>query len=425
MRRDEVISVHLVSSALSTIMARKTAGNSKGSSKQQAKSKASASDNQTARSTAVADDASSTTRASVNTPTTAPAPPPPQNANANANTGTNVGPTLTFRLLFLLIPLLQMLWSAEAPLRPFSAIRDRVTGELVGGSGELIVPRVMILLPGSGDSGGGDGWMRDVERVMPTIGLLSEEKRREYLGLWVVSLDPDEGKGEEGKGEEWGGESERAFWDVMGVEESRRARVPVDLSKLKAANWAPNGIAGAVLPFILENKIDTILTFDEHLSNDPYRTAVSRALTSLIDSPAIKAALSSHSSSPSSTSTSTDSKEESDSSAPPKSTKRLRVFHLLPSSPLTSHLGPLTPIIAHLSLALRTLLKNEKERIRGSTVFVSDVRGYVRSWKALLSLFKSKGLKGGEGVEGVVGAAVRVVGWVVKREIWVNEWVEV
>ncbi|KAI5123220.1 hypothetical protein M0805_001309 [Coniferiporia weirii] len=292
----------------------------------------------------------------------------------SASSGGLMSGTLMFRLLFLLVPLVQMLWTAEAPLRPFAGVRDPATG-IVGD--ELIIPRILLVA----------AHPHDALLFAPTVLSLLSPEKRDNAELFALVVAGGETKSE------WAN-----CWDVLGLEKGKRFVLDVlELEGTAKAIWDPSVIAKHIEPFVLEHGIDTVLSFDsEGITGNPQHQALSSGLSSLVASPSLASALAAQPAS------------ERNPTAP-------RLFVLV-SRPWWRNFSVLTPIIEHIALGVRAVTfdvaKARAEGTRAPTFFVSDVKSYGRAWRAL---------------SGFSGQFMprELAMWVLGRSLWANEWVEV
>ncbi|KAL5523016.1 UBC4_2 [Sanghuangporus sanghuang] len=342
-------------------------------------------------------------------PSTTPTPTPSSRSTTTTPTATSGLPPL-YRFLLLLFPIIQMLLSVEAPLRPFSALRHP-SGELQAGREELIEPRILVVAP----------HVRDLGFFAPTVGVLLGTERRERCWVGVLGVSSSN-SAKEGKEEKESVRGEREWRDALEAFGTGLDVGLLDIPELQdnpESEWDPDVVADVVLPYVLEYNIDTILTFDEGgITGNPHHTAVSRGITSLVRSQELKDALSSKSS----------SEKGNEKEKDPEKSKSIihpRAYLLhTPTSPLLNPgLGPLSSVAQHFVLVFRAF-RNRSNSSTGSesgkpvvtisptTTFISNVWIYGRSWKALLKI----------STEMYLG---NILGWMVSRSLWVNEWVQV
>lgn len=171
--------------------------------------------------------------ASANSPKKAPAPsgassasaaspqaPAEQTANAN-NDAPRTGYQATswrFKLFLFVIPLTQMLWNAEAPRRPFSAVRDPTTGLPIS---ELVNPKILLVTAEPGD----------LAMFAPTVGPMLEAPRNDTAEFYAVSLQ----KGNEDEQQGW-----EDAWTLLGLEEGRRDVLDVAYVAISTARCCVN-----------------------------------------------------------------------------------------------------------------------------------------------------------------------------------------
>ena len=69
----------------------------------------------------------------------------------------------------------------------------------------------------------------------------------------------------------------------------------------------------------------------------------------------------------------------------------------------------------HVLLVYRALMfdavKAKAEGLHVPTFFISDIRKYIRAWRVVLCFPSQRG-------------PLEVLGWVLSRDLWVNEWIE-
>lgn len=145
-------------------------------------------------------------------------------AKARARASAHRQPTqnpISYKLfvIFLLVPLASMLWSAEAPRRPFSLLTTPRVGAAKSTSGEepaLIEPRVLLLTAHPDD---------EILFAPTVLDLLSEEKKA-TASLWSLCLSTGDFGGGAVLGQkrraEW-----NASWTVLGLDEDKRTLLDV------------------------------------------------------------------------------------------------------------------------------------------------------------------------------------------------------
>ena len=120
-------------------------------------------------------------------------------------------------VIFLIVPIVSMYWSSEAPKRPFSVIRTRENGEIIPVSERYQIKPNILLLTAHPD---------DEILFAPTILSLLTEERRGNSTLWAMCLSAGDFGGGAGLGvrriEEW-----NASWSILGLEEERRVILDV------------------------------------------------------------------------------------------------------------------------------------------------------------------------------------------------------
>ncbi|OJT02965.1 hypothetical protein TRAPUB_6444 [Trametes pubescens] len=173
-------------------------------------------------------------------------------------------------------------------------------------------------------------------------------------------------------------ELERSL-DVLGIEDGRRWVVDTpDLQDNFTAEWDPQTIANVLRPYVLENRISTILTFDHQgISLHPNHVSLPKGAAHLL-----------------STLPSTPSKP------------RPRLFSLITVPLHSKYLGPVAPVAAKLALIL------PGAGASGAPVAVSGWEGYMRALQAMMQ-HRSQ----------LVWFRWLYVSF--SRYMWVNEWVEV
>lgn len=183
-----------------------------------------------------------------------------------------------------------------------------------------------------------------------------------------------------------------------------------------SAEWDASAIAAQVEPFVLKHDINAvsrvhsyttlfkfsqplqILTFDAGgITQHPNHKSLPAGISNLLASKTLKKKL--------------------------KGKTVPRFFTLATVSWRSQH-GPLAPLIEHLSLSVRTVLRLIRAERAGTadapgaitavpnTVFISDVRRYVQAWRALLQHRTQMSPQ---------LVALGVLG----KYLWVNEWVEI
>lgn len=118
-------------------------------------------------------------------------------------------PQLYISLIFLLWPLVQSLWTPEAPKRPFSLLRDPTTNLPL--TDELIEPKILLVTAHPDDE----------VLIAPTVLSLLDEEHSKTATLYALTLSTGDFNGGKELGEkrteEWKGS-----WDVLGLSEDRR-----------------------------------------------------------------------------------------------------------------------------------------------------------------------------------------------------------
>ncbi|KAL1946269.1 hypothetical protein VTO73DRAFT_15396 [Trametes versicolor] len=168
-------------------------------------------------------------------------------------------------------------------------------------------------------------------------------------------------------------ELERSL-DVLGIEDGRRCVVDrPDLQDNFTTEWDPQTIASVLRPYVLENRISTILTFDHQgISSHPNHISLPKGAAHLL------------------------------STLP--SNSRPRLFSLITVPLHSKYLGPIAPIAAKLALMLPGAC--------GAPVAVSGWDGYMRALQAMMQ-HRSQ----------LVWFRWLYVSF--SRYMWVNEWAEV
>ncbi|KAL5522604.1 hypothetical protein ACEPAG_8621 [Sanghuangporus baumii] len=333
-----------------------------------------------------------------------PSTTPTRSATTTPTAAARSGLPPLYRFLLLLYPIIQMLLSVEAPLRPFAALRLHPSSI----KGEMIEPRILVVAP----------HVRDLGFFAPTVGVLlgTERKERCWVGVLGVSSSTSAKDGKERGEREWKDALE-TFGTGLDV---GLLDVP-ELRDNPESEWDPDVVADVVLPYVLEYNIDTILTFDEGgITGNPHHTAVSRGITSLVNSQKLRDALSSSNRSTKSKQGDEKEKDEAKSIIHP----RAYLLHT-PTSPLLNPgLGPLSSVAQHFVIVYRPFRNRSASSevdsesgklvvtIPRTTTFISNIWIYGRSWKAMLKISEEMYLG-------------NILGWMVSRSLWVNEWVEV
>ncbi|KAH7921702.1 LmbE-like protein [Leucogyrophana mollusca] len=179
--------------------------------------------------------------------------------------------------------------------------------------------------------------------------------------------------------------------DVLGIEEERRW--VVDHPALQdnfTAQWDADVIANVVRPYVVGNKITTILTFDKQgVSSHPNHFSLSWGASRLI------------------------------SSFPPSAAPGLRLFTLITVPVLPKYTGVLSALLARLDIVLQRALDylipspvSTDDRPNVMPVFVSGIKEYITAAHAI-TVHKSQ----------LVWFRYLYMGF--SRYMWVNEWVEV
>ncbi|KAH9939558.1 LmbE-like protein [Amylocystis lapponica] len=220
----------------------------------------------------------------------------------------------------------------------------------------------------------------------PTIlGLLADSEPRR-LGSEVFSLCLSIGDAD-GLGDIRRGELARSL-DVLGIPAGRRwALDRPDLKDNITAMWDSRVIAAAVRPYVLENHITTILTFDYHgISEHPNHRSLVYGVADVIASLAV------------------------DASQPP------RAFALLTVPLLQKYTGMLAPFLAKAYIVIaQHFTYTIPEVVDGhvqSPVFVSGIAQYQKAIRAMLQHHTQL-------------EWFRWLYVVFSRYMWVNEWAEI
>ncbi|KZP25025.1 LmbE-like protein [Athelia psychrophila] len=226
----------------------------------------------------------------------------------------------------------------------------------------------------------------------PTLlGLLSHPKEVvEVYSLCLSTGDAD------GLGLTRPNELARAL-GVLGVDDDKHwvANHP-NLKDNFTATWDPQVIAAVVEPYISQNAITTILTFDQGgISGHPNHASIQQGIIRLIHSP-----------------------ERSGFSPTPTP----RLFTLISLPAFGKYQGPLAPLLAKYDLALQHLwhttytfflgLPKDSTEAPHMPVFVSSIRDYRVALRAMYEHWSQ-----------LVWFRWLYVG--ASRYMWVNEWVEV
>ncbi|KAH9886461.1 putative deacetylase LmbE-like domain-containing protein [Cubamyces lactineus] len=180
--------------------------------------------------------------------------------------------------------------------------------------------------------------------------------------------------------------------DVLGIEEGRRWVVDrSDLQDNFTAQWEPEVISDVLKPYVLEHRIDAILTFDHNgISSHPNHISLPNGAAHLL-------------------STLTDLPES----------PRPRLFSLVTVPLYEKYLGPVAPISSKLSISLSQLWSRRGPAGEASDtigtrvpIAVSSWQGYARALKAMMQ-HRSQ----------LVWFRWLYVSF--SRYMWVNEWAEV
>ncbi|KAI1788949.1 LmbE-like protein [Ganoderma leucocontextum] len=177
--------------------------------------------------------------------------------------------------------------------------------------------------------------------------------------------------------------------DVLDIGEGRRWVVDIpELHDDLAVEWDPQVIANTLRPYVLENKIDTILTFDhDGISSHPNHISLPKGVAHLLNALA---------------------------STPEKPHPRL--FMLVTVSLHEKYLGVLSPLLKKASIALvRSPCGTRTSQDGGCTrrvVAVSGSEGYALAHRAMREHWSQ-----------LVWFRWLYVSF--SRYMWVNEWVEV
>ncbi|KAJ8502209.1 hypothetical protein ONZ51_g80 [Trametes cubensis] len=164
-----------------------------------------------------------------------------------------------------------------------------------------------------------------------------------------------------------------------------------DLQDNFTAQWEPEVISDVLKPYVLEHRIDTILTFDHHgISSHPNHVSLPKGVTHLL-------------------STLQDTPEK----------PRPRLFSLITVPLYEKYLGPVAPISSKLLISLSQLWSRQGPSGEASDtaaarvpVAVSGWPGYARALKAMMQHRSQL-------------AWFRWLYVSFSRYMWVNEWVEI
>lgn len=285
-----------------------------------------------------------------------------------------------------------MYWTSEAPKRPFSVVRTRENGEIIPVSERYQIKPNILLLTAHPD---------DEILFAPTILSLLTEERRGNSTLWSMCLSNGDFDGGPELGikrtEEW-----NRSWTVLGLEEERRVILDVAILKdNEDSRWTPAAIADHVSVFVLQNEIDTILTFDGFgVTEHPQHSSLPGGVKHMISSPSFVQLR----------------KKKNKGKAVASPSPRLFVMKSYPS---TQQFSIFTPLLQHVQLGWNVLSagtnKSEvssPDEINFPTVFISDFWMYIKGWKALSQ----------HSSQLAVGSTVQ---WLMSRYLWANEWEEV
>ncbi|TDL18769.1 LmbE-like protein [Rickenella mellea] len=348
-------------------------------------------------------------KSSSNSSKTAPQASPPAGSARATNDSILSIPLI---LIFILVPILSLLWTPEAPPRPFALLRPKSAQD----TPKLITPRILLVTAHPDD---------EVIFAPTVLALLSAgddgKAKAGYAGggavekpvLWSVCLsmgdygddDGDESamvSAREKRGDVREAEWEKS-WDVLGLKEEMRYILDVPtLRDNISAEWDPQEIANQVEPFIIKKSINTILTFDHSgVTNHPNHRSLPHGIEHMLTSPSPSLAA---------------YLRKPGTIAP-------RLF-TLKTVPWYQH-GTLSPVFTHLSLGARMLLRmarspSPSQNSMGTgpgmidipnTIFISDIKRYIRAWRALLQHRTQMGPR-----------MIALAAW--GKYVWVNEWVE-
>ncbi|PIL23526.1 hypothetical protein GSI_14838 [Ganoderma sinense ZZ0214-1] len=211
----------------------------------------------------------------------------------------------------------------------------------------------------------------------PTIIALQETPLQHPLNLHSVCLSVGNA---DGLGDIRRRELEGSL-DVLGIGEGRRWVIDKpELQDNFTVEWDPEVIADTLRPYVLEHRIDTILTFDHHgISSHPNHISLPKGAAHLLRT------------------------------LPKKHHPRL--FALVTVPLREKYLGVLSPLLARASLGLMTQ-GDDDGRVAAVAVAVADLEGYARAHRAMRQ-HRSQ----------LVWFRWLYVSF--SRYMWVNEWVEV
>ncbi|KAI1788649.1 LmbE-like protein [Ganoderma leucocontextum] len=178
--------------------------------------------------------------------------------------------------------------------------------------------------------------------------------------------------------------------DVLGIGEGRRW--VIDTAELQdnfTAEWDPEVISNTLRPYVLENRIDTILTFDHHgISSHPNHISLPKGAAHLLRT------------------------------LPPTMAEkpRPRLFALVTVPLHEKYLGVLSPLLAKASFGFAEFSSHTAHMTQSGggerAVGVSGVEGYARAHRAMRQHWSQ-----------LVWFRWLYVSF--SRYMWVNEWVEV
>ncbi|KAI0676516.1 LmbE-like protein [Trametes maxima] len=181
--------------------------------------------------------------------------------------------------------------------------------------------------------------------------------------------------------------------DVLGIEDGRRWVVDTpELQDNFTAEWSPEDIANVLRPYVIEQHISTILTFDyQGISSHPNHVSLPRGAAHLLSTLSYTA-----------------------------EKPRPRLFSLITVPLRKKYLGPISPIFTKLAIsAMRLLHASDTLETTTTTtatteaaIAVSGWDGYVRALSAMM-----------EHRSQLVWFRWLYVSF--SRYMWVNEWVEV
>ncbi|TDL18768.1 LmbE-like protein [Rickenella mellea] len=330
-----------------------------------------------------------------------------------ANNGSGSILSIPLIRIFILVPILSLLWTPKSPARPFALLRPTSTHA----TPKLINPRILLVTAHPDDeivfaptvlallSAGADRKVKTPAGGGTSGSSYDGVEEAEFWSVCLSTGDYVDDGGEVTVREKRGEERKREWvrsWEVLGLKEERRWILDVPpLRDNISADWDAKEVANQVEPFILKHSINTILTFDHSgVTHHPNHRSLPRGIEHMLTSPSPTLAT---------------YLSKSGAIAP-----RLFMLKTVPW-----YHGTLDPVVAHLSHGARTLLRlvcsqSPSQNSMGpaqvttdipNTIFISDIKRYIRGWRALLQHKTQMSPR-------MIALAA------VEKYVWVNEWAE-